>query len=704
MATPRSPLIVIALLATGAWANPSVPRPIGPSDGGWCARACELSWTFSPLTPETVAAELELYTEQGALVLTHVDALLTPPGDEWTTPALPDAGFFTWRVRGIDDAGAVSTWSNDFTFVVDGVAPPMSAAATAELDGGFLHITTGPIVDLESGRDIYHYAVSRLDQLDGSVVFNGSYTSSSTTRDFFLGPATYLAAVHAHDRVGNIGPNFLLGPLVVLASPSLPAAAMPEPVRGDAGAWPFFPYVNDDSVRFRVDAGGAPVTSWAFSSKAPTAADWEMVGFGPGPVQLVTLPVGLQDVRVALISDTEVSPWSAPVRLHVDQNVPLSLTLTASVDGGLVELRWPLGRDTSTGASGVREYAVARTSPDASVVFPRVPHPATGPVVFSDVPGFGRWTWAVRSIDFAGNFGPIANAVTELPPALPVGLAATPMVTRLPVELTWAEDRDGGFVQVWSVRRFDTLDASVVASALSTPALSDDAPEGTWSYEVFALVDGVAGVPARLDGVVRDVTPPVVSAPQVTRLGTRTAQVDWAATDALAGLDRVELERETTSLGTQRAPITDTPPGDGSFRYRVVATDLAGNVATSEWSPPFIVPGPGLVVEALEPLAVQCGARIEKTLVATEFATWSLRDAPETSSVTDGVFSWAPQASDVGVHVFTVRADGTAGFDERAWRIEVACERLRPGVGCGCQSVDVTLLMLGALLARRRRR
>lgn len=696
------------LVAAPAWSAPGVPAPVAPLDGGWCARVCELTYRFSPFTPETVAAVLEVRDGvSGAVVATRTEAISTPPTDEWTTPSLPDAGFFTWRVRGLDDAGALSTWSNEVTFVVDGIAPAVPATLQVELDGGFLRLTTAAIDDLESGRAFYHYGVSRIDQADGSVSFGDTFniTSSGTTRDLFLGPGTYFAGAHAHDRVDNIGTTLAMGPLVVAVSPLLPTPAAPEPVRSDGGAWPLFPFINTDQVRLRVDAGAVAVTSWAFSSRPASGGDWEYLGFGPGPeVQLITLPLGLHDVRVALVSGVEVSAWSAPVRVHVDQNRPLSLTLTARVDGGSVELSWPLGRDTSTGASGVREYVVTRSTPDASVTFPRVPNPATGPVVFTDAPGFGRWSWSVRSIDFAGNVGTNTTLVTDLPPPRPSGLTASPLVTRLPIELSWLDDRDGGFEQVWSLRRLDALDASVdVAVGVTSPALSDDAPEGRWAYELFASVAGVPGEATRLDGVVRDVTPPLVSAPQLTRLSARTVEVQWSAMDALSGLDTVVLERDQAALGPQSAPFLDTPP-DGLSRYRVVATDLAGNVATSEWSGDFVSPGPGLVLEALAPRVVTCGERLEVPFVANEPAVFSVLNGPEGASVSEAGFTWTPSANDVGTFVFTVRAENASGADEREWGVEVRCERLRPTVGCGCQSLDVTLGALVLVLARRRRR
>ena len=49
-----------------------------------------------------------------------------------------------------------------------------------------------------------------------------------------------------------------------------------------------------------------------------------------------------------------------------------------------------------------------------------------------------------------------------------------------------------------------------------------------------------------------------------------------------------------------------------------------------------------------------------------------------------------------------MRAENTSGVDTREWQVEVRCERRTSTVGCGCQSFDVTLLVLGALHLRQR--
>ncbi|MFO0599810.1 MAG: hypothetical protein U0228_31165 [Myxococcaceae bacterium] len=582
----RGALASLVLLGSAALATPGTPVLDAPIDGGWCARACSVGWHFAPVA-QTVATGIEVTDDQGAAVASTTASLQVPPDDSWTTPALPDAGFFSWRVRGIDDAGTMSAWSGLGTFRVDGIAPPAPASVTASFDGGWLRLVSAPVVDQESGLKVYHFGASVIDQLDGGLVFNTAFFTQrqgSPSRDLWLGPGSWMAGVHAHDNVENAGVTALAGPFVVPVSATLPTPAPPVLARSDAGVWSTWPFVPTSAPSAFTDAGGARVTQWVFSRRVPgTDAGWELAGYGPGVDRnQLDITTGPSELRVALVSGTEVSDWSAPVSFHIDTHSPLALTVSARVDGGLVRLSWPYGRDTSTDTSGLNRYEVTRAGADGSVSLPDVPHVASA-ISTTDAPGYGTWTYGVRSVDNAGNKSAAAMVTASVAPATPSGFRAVAPVTSPPVELVW--DADDGGVE-WTVSRVDALDASVVVGQTAVPGLVDDAPEGRWSYELFAAVPGVRGPSARVDGVVRDVTPPTVSVPVVTVVDAQQVEVAWTADDALSGVASVELQREGAAgvvpVGLVSSPASDVP-GE-AVRYRVVVSDVAGNVATSEWS------------------------------------------------------------------------------------------------------------------------
>ncbi|MFO0599699.1 MAG: hypothetical protein U0228_30610 [Myxococcaceae bacterium] len=702
-----------ALLFALTVAAPPVPTLLAPIDGGWAARAPAIQWALPSNTSlETVGAELQFFDDLGGDAGFAFAPRSGTGGQTFTGPSLPDASFYTWRARGIDDAGLVSAWSATGSFIVDDLAPAIPTFFTADLDGGLLVMTTSATTDTQSGLGYYHFGLSRLDVLDGSINYGGTQNLQPAVPNVavLIGPGAYLAGVHVHDVVGNafVAQSLTSPLLTVTASASLPVPQPPEVIRGDGGTYATFPYVPQTFVRFRVDAGGAtPLVGFALTRRGRTETDWETCDFGAGPTIGQTMPAGDQDVRVATITANGVSDWSAPVRVFVDATAPNTPNVTPSVDAGEVLLSWPSTRDNFQG-SGVLEYRVSRCCvADASIAFANVPHTPDASITFLETPGFGAWTYAVTAVDRAGNAGLAWQGLVPLPPNAPRGLRATATVTNQPIALAWDDERDGGFVARWSVTRIDGADAGTpLAADLGMPALLDDAPEGAWSYEVTTTVAGLRSPVARLDGVVRDVTPPVVSAPQLNRVGARTAEVTFTAQDALAGLASVRLERDGVDLGPVTSPFTDTPPQDGVHHYRVVASDLAGNVATSADSADFVTPGMGLVITVVDPQPVTCGEAFELTLSASEPASWSLVTAPPGVGLDEasGTLTWTPTAADVGSQAVRVRAQGASSFDVRDVTLEVTCDRTRLSVGCGCSGLDGALVALaaGALLRRRR--
>lgn len=711
-------VVASALIITSlAFAAPPIPTLNSPIDGGWAARRPPIEYSLPVNTsPETIGAEFHFVDELGNDAGLMFSARSGVGTQTFTGPQLPDAGFYVWRGRGLDDAGLASAWSTTGSFMVDDLPPPIPAFFTATLDSGVLTLTSAATTDTQSGIGYYHFGLSRLDQLDGGIDYGATFNIQPTVPTFqlFLGPGRYIAGLHVHDRVGNA---FVAQSLIVTGldvTPTMPVMmppAPPEIIRFDGGTYATAPYIPQDVVRFRVDAGGiSPVVGFTLSRRGRNEAEWELCDFGAGPTIVQTLPAGDQDVRVAVLGLNRVSEWSQPVRVFVDETDPNTPAVNASVDAGQVLLRWPSTRD-NFGGSGVVEYRVQRCcSADASVSLPTVPHVPDASITFTDVPGFGLWTYGVAAVDRALNVGNASTSVLAIPPSAPSNLRATPAVTNQPIALAWNEDRDGGFTQVWAVTRFDANDAGTMLTPnLAVPNFSDDAPEGRWSYEVIAVVQPLRSAPTRLDGVIRDLTPPAASTPQVVRLGARTAELSFNVQDTLAGLASVRLERDGTDLGLATSPFTDTPPVDGTHHYRVVATDLAGNVTTTPFSADFVTPGAGLIITPVADQSLSCAQPFELTLTASESATWSLVSAPDGVSLdaAAGILTWTPLATDVGAATVRVRAQGTSSVDQRDVVLDVTCTRARLGVGCSCSSLDffglaaVTVLLRGRLRRRQ---
>ncbi|MDP1821756.1 MAG: hypothetical protein Q8L48_00870 [Archangium sp.] len=680
-----------------------------PFDGGWAARRANLSVVIAPTTPlDVTSTEFEVSNPGGTVVYSGWEPRSGSGTHTHTTAPLPDAGFYSWRARGVDDAGVVSGWSASAWFQMDGT-PPGATSLTATLDGGALLMTATPISDLESGLAAYHFIVSRLDQQDGGVSAPGllDLTPPLPAASALLGPGTWFCGVHGHDAVSNVGPTAIVGPLIVPVSPTVTPPAF-SVTRFDGGTWATYPYLPIDRVRLRVDAGTFTATGFAVIRQARGATAWEPAGWGSSGVFVVTLPAGDQDVRVSMHVGPEVSDWSQPLRVFVDEGLPRTPAVTATRDGGAVLLRWPSTRDDSSTASGVAEYRIGRNG-DAG--FPSVLHVPDASITFSDVLPFpGAWSYSVTAVDRAGNAGTAARPVVLWPPDAPTGLQVADAVTNAAVQLSWDASGDGGYLLTWDVSRIDALDAGTsVATGLTSPAFVDAAPDGPWAYEVVARVGGVVSAPARLDGVLSDRALPDVTTPVVTRAGSRQGVVTWTASDALSGLASVVLERESdgvaASVGAVTSPFSDAPPVDGTHRYRVKATDLADNVATSGWSAPFVTPGTGVQITRPGPLETQCGRGLEVALTASEEVTWSLVSGPagvELDADT-GALSWTATAGDVGTAELVVSAQAATSGDVITVPVEVSCTRADYALGCGCDSGAGAGVLIAVLLARRRR-
>lgn len=700
---------VLWCFATVARAVP-VPVMDVPFDGGWVARRAELSVILPPTTPSDVTATQFEVTDPGASIVYSGFAPRDGNGTHThTTAPLPDAGFFIWRARGVDDAGTFSGWTSEAWFMVDDT-PPSTTSLIAELDGGALLMTATPITDLESGLAEYHFVVSQLDQADGGISIPGllDLTPAINTASTLLGPGTWFCGVHGHDGVMNVGPTSIVGPLLVPLSSTLPAPEVAV-VRFDGGTWATYPYLPIDRVRLRMDAGAFVATGYAVIRQARGATVWEPVGAGTSGAFTVTLPAGDQDVRVSMHSGGVVSDWSQPLRVFVDEGAPRTPFVTATRDGGAVLLRWPSTRDDSFTASGVSEYRIGRPG-DAG--FPNVPHAPDASITFSDVLPFpGVWSYSVTAVDRAGNAGTAARPVVLWPPEGPTGFQVADAVTNVGVQLSWDSAGDGGYPLTWDVSRVDATDAGTrVAMGLTAPSFVDSAPDGTWAYEVVARVGAAVSAPARLEGVVSDRALPDVTAPSVMRAGARQAAVSWTASDPLSGLASVVLERETDGVvataGAVTSPFTDSPPVDGTQRYRVVATDLADNVATSEWSGPFVTPGMGVQISRPGPLEAQCGRGLEVSLSASEEVTWSIVSGPGgvVIDADTGDLSWTASAGDVGTAEVVVSARAATSSDAITVPVEVSCAAANYALGCGCDSSGAVWLLLALPLFRRRSR
>ncbi|MBL8923968.1 MAG: hypothetical protein JNJ54_34245 [Myxococcaceae bacterium] len=705
-------LVLLAGLALGA------PPPlvlVSPLDGGWAGTRSSFVVRLDGGAPYgTRFNRVEFRVLDGAGVTVASTGTSVSPSDDDTSRTLSavlDAGPYGWTARTVDSSGDASVWAPPEPFRWDGVLPPAPGFVTIDdLDAGGVRFSYGPVLDAESGLLEYHPAIS-FEGGDGGIDFSNSMLESrQLTGSAWLGPGTWRLGVHAHDVAGNVGaavetPLFVIQPSAELAGMT---PALPQLFFMDGGAIPSPAILNSTTFRARwtspFDGGVFVVGRRALAGNLLAV----IANRSAASVLLDHSDDGLFEVQVAHALDGRLSGWSSAVRYQIDQSRPFSPTLTATVDGGQVSLRWNGVNDRGTPASGVALHALSRTRPDASVLVASF-DAGVAQYLVNDQPGAGASTYTVRVIDVAGNVATASAGVfIGAPPVLEAPLVGPPF-SRGPVTVSWDA---GGVAATFEVSREDRLGlATVVTSATPTESFVDPAPEGAWRYRVRARVNGLDG-PASAPSaeVVVDQTGPTATV-DATRRSTNVVEVRWTASDDLAGLDTLTLERElggtVTSVGAVTAsPVSDTPP-DGTWRYRLVAVDRAGNGTTTPFTSPVQVPASVIRVEApeLPPLECYRDARVALATSGEPPVSWALVSGPEGVVVdpVTGALTWTPRNADVGAQVARVRVSGAGSADERDVVLEVTCQPRALKVGCDAAPVLGPLFIAWWLLARRRR-
>lgn len=713
--------VAVAVLFVGvrvAAAPSQPPTPYAPlRDGGWTARPPYLRAQYQPSIPLDVNRfEFEVESPPGTLIarqVVPVNRASSPALVSWYAPSPPDAGLHWWRVRALDVNDAPSPWMEWESFRIDDGAPPYPATLTVDAqDGGHVAVSCAPVSDPQSGVGVYHWMFGQLDMPDGGVgaTFAGP-TTSAPTREFRLGPGRWMLGVHAHDNAGNSLSTSAVWVPIAGPTPTLGQVPQLLVTQPNGTPWPAAPYQNLNRAYFRLPALGVDAGAFIVIQSTGDAGVWGFSVDSQTNTTNVYENDGRYEFRYAAFVGGESTAWSPPVFLHVDATPPGSTgRLDAGVSGALVSLSWAPASDAnpnSTG-SGIGEYEVSRQAGDAGALVATVP--STDPLVASDTPPPGAWTYFVHSRDRALNRSADAGTVVVIvPPLAPGSPRPSAMTSDGAVDLAW--DWDGG-VATFELDRLDGDGGAVVVQrGLLVPRFLDTPGEGTWRYASRAVVLGAIGPSsAPSPDVTVDQSGPVVAVPTATLTAPREVELTWTAVDARTGVASVVVERETagalTTLGPRTSPFTDSPP-DGAHRYRVVALDLVGNASTSAWSAPVTTPGVALVLGSVELVQASCGRAVAVALTSDGDGPvrWSLVAGPASAVVDEssGLLSWTPAPADVGTHVLRVRGDAPSSSDEVSVPIEVACQQVVLGVGCGCSTADGSFLTLLAAVALLRR-
>ena len=288
-----------------------------------------------------------------------------------------------------------------------------------------------------------------------------------------------------------------------------------------------------------------------------------------------------------------------------DAQAPTAPTaLAAAVTGQTVALTWTASSDNV----GVTGYQVYRSTTSGFTPGPvnKIADVTSG-TAYSDAGlAGGSYFYQVVAIDLAGNPSPTSNqasaTVAAAPdtqaPTVPNGVSAT--ASGANVTVTWTASTDTVGVTGYEVHRsptsgFAVSPATKIAEVTSGTTYLDAArPIGSWFYRVVA-VDAASNASAgslQASAAVSDSVAPSVPANLAATVANQDVSLSWSASTDNVGVAGYEVHRSATSgftpdsatkiaTVTSGTAFTDTAVTGGTWFYRVLAVDAAGNASAA---------------------------------------------------------------------------------------------------------------------------
>ncbi|MGO4301575.1 LamG-like jellyroll fold domain-containing protein [Leifsonia sp. RAF41] len=289
-------------------------------------------------------------------------------------------------------------------------------------------------------------------------------------------------------------------------------------------------------------------------------------------------------------------------------------SVAASFDGSNVDVSWNASTD-NVGVGGYRVYrgATAGFTPAADTLRGTV----TG-TTFEDVtPPPGTYYYKVVAFDGANNAsaGSAASAavavVDAAPPTVPTGVTA--VAAGLAADISWTASTDNVGVTGYALYRGSDAGFVPGADTLIQPNIAattyHDAPlsEGTWYYKVTArdAAGNVSGASSAASVVIvaPDATPPSVPTGLTATVdASHNVDLVWNASTDNVGVTGYLVYRGTTAgftaddtsrIGNVTSTnFTDTARPQGTWYYKVAATDGSSNVSGASTAASATVTGP----------------------------------------------------------------------------------------------------------------
>lgn len=513
------------------------------------------------------------------------------------TPAYTDAalapGRYHYRVVAVDAAGNASDASLSTVITVtapDTTAPSAPAEATATLSGSTVQVRWTASTDdtAVTGYTVHRGADAAFEPSDANRI---AEVTDAKYDDEGLAAGVHHYKIVAVDAAGNRSTAASAAVTIESAEPVI----VTVPVTDDTmvvQAAPGTNYGNSNQVSSR---GGASAIEALLSAALPNA------------------PAGTSLTRVTLAVRTSTDPTAASIEATNFAVIPDSWN-----EGTVTWNTRPTTPGQPLGQLAQAPTTNTAFSVDLSAAALRARLGSTATIRMTGTGADNLRLWSTEAANatyrpvLVLEFTPLGGPDT-MPPSSPTGLQAG--ATGSSVSLGWTAATDDRGVARYEIHRSTTAGFAVSAGTRvseTTDVAAQDGPlaPGTYHYRVVARdAAGNAGAPsseASVSIAAPDTTAPSVpAAPSVTVTGA-TAQLSWAPSTDDVAVTGYEVHRGASadfapSAATRVATPatvghTDGPLAAGTFWYRIVARDAAGNTSAASGATSATVVAPARTV------------------------------------------------------------------------------------------------------------
>ncbi len=571
---------------------PSTPAPV---DGG-VVNGQSYVQTWSAV-PGAAKYEYKSFNDANGL-LPRVTIFYTSPIKP--TYNIPDNTIYWWKVRAVDSAGAVGSWSPLWKAIVDNVAPTTTLTASAPAAAPNLYNTpvtiTGTVGAAEKNLASHTFTVTNPN---GTTATIGPVSTANVVHSFTLdtsaGDGAYTVAYSATDKAGNksaaIAPVTVVIDTTAPDAPQLTGAGSRTMKSGDAvHTWAPSTATDLKNYIFKRFNSEADAAAPATAAAAHTAT---LPKTQTSYTRATGTPDGTYWYRVAAVDTTGNISWSPQTySVTVDDTAPVApvVTIAGFASGGVTKqtdhtISW------STASSDAVSYDFQYWSDAPGAVYTAAaPFSVTGTPdlawsgTFTE--GDGTYSVRARATDGVGNVSDWSAVATVRIDTQAPHIALAPLASSLaPATLTVT-----GTIADLTVKE-------VVVSLGADVRGTVPVVNGAFSYEFTGLgvgnhiitvrgVDeaGVEGVASVIAVVTAPVVPVVPAAPAAspasgaTGAAARTAAPTPAATaaaqaEALTPSQALEATSPDDTLGESTNAGQETK---GAADSRVNTGDLGG--------------------------------------------------------------------------------------------------------------------------------